>query len=168
MKACRDSQQSAHGALNETWRGGQEAASLLSPSTFTTDKASTMASHNTHKQRTARKFGAVALAGVLVLAGCAPAGRDEACDVIRAFSRSAGFVQNYGQLEVLASRLSDDLYGIALRAGDQELRNDIRHVAGAARDLATVIRGGWGPSTVGGEISILVSNIDAFRGYWYC
>ena len=127
-----------------------------------------MSSRDTQKHRTVRIIGALAIVGILFSAGCAPAGRDEACDVIRAFSRSAGFVQNYGQLEVLASRLSDDLNGIALQAGDQELRNDIRHVAGAARDLATVIQRGQKSSTVGGEISILVSTIDAFRVYWYC
>ena len=144
--------------------GGQEAASLLSPSTFTTDKASTMASHNTHKQRTARKFGAMALAGVLVLAGCAPAGRDEACNAVQSFSRNVGTGNiNYVELAVLTSRLSDDLYAAAQQAGNQSLRNSIRYAAGAARDVTTVIRSRRSMDVVDLEINILIHALDDLR-----
>lgn len=89
-----------------------------------------MFSQNTHKRQKADRIGALMLAGILVLAGCAPEGRDEACGAMRSFSRSVESVQNNAQLGILASRLSEDLYGIARQAGNRAAQ---RHPMGCRR-----------------------------------
>ena len=127
-----------------------------------------MSSQHAHKRRKAQRIGALTLAGILVLAGCAPAGRDEACDAMRSFSRSVESVQNYAQLEILASRLSEDLYEIARQAGNRELRNDIGTVAVRAQSLAMTIQAGRGPSTMSGEINGLADRISEVQRWYYC
>ena len=123
-----------------------------------------MRSHATRKQRIVHRIGALALSGMLVLAGCAPAGRDQACDAVRIFSRSVGSANiNYVELATLTSRLSDDLYAAAQQANNQVLRSDIRYAAGAARDVTTVIRNRQSRTVIEFEIDILVDALNELR-----
>lgn len=153
------------GALHETWaRGKRKATSPMHSSKFTSDRPSKVRSHNTRMQRTIHRIGAVALAGILVLAGCAPAGRDQACDAVRIFSRSVGSANiNYVELATLTSRLSDDLYAAAQQANNQVLRSDIRYAAGAARDVTTVIRNRQSRTVIEIQIDIFVDALNDLR-----
>lgn len=123
-----------------------------------------MSSKRTNKQQQAQRLGALAAAGVLLLPGCAPAGRAEACDAVQAFSRNVGSSNvNYVDLAVLASRLSDELYAAAQQAGNQSLRGSIRHAAGAARDVTTVVRSRQSMDVIDFEIDILIDAINDLR-----
>lgn len=111
---------------------------------------------------------AVTLVAVLalLLSGCAPAGRAEACDAIRVFSRGVGSGNiSYVELAGLTARLSDDLYAAARMAGNASLRGDIRYAAGAARDVTTVIRSRQSMSVISFEIDTLGYAIDQLRIY---
>jgi PBP1b-binding outer membrane lipoprotein LpoB len=118
----------------------------------------------TRKQRVIASI----LATVLLLTGCAPSGRAEACDAVRAFSRNVGSTNiNYVELAVFTSRLSDDLYAAAQQASNQRLRSDIRYAAGAARDVTTVIRNRASRDVIEFEIDILIDALDQVR-YAHC
>lgn len=66
----------------------------------------------------------------------------------------------YADLAVLASRLSADLYATAGQAGGAAAEGRITYAAGAAQDLSTVIRGGWGRDTIEIEMDILADALE--------
>ncbi len=115
-------------------------------------------------QPVARRAVTLVIVLALLLPGCAPAGRSEACDAIRVFSRNVGSANmNYAELSVLTARLSDDLYAAARLTNNQTLRADIRYAAGAAQDVTTVIRNRASRDVMNFEIDILIDALDQVR-----
>lgn len=109
----------------------------------------------------ARKFSSTALAAILMIVGCAPPARPAACGMIESFSQEVGSSgTTYADLAVLASMLSADLYATAGQAGRAASEDQIRYAAGAAQDLSTVIRGGWGQDTIQLEMDILADALQ--------
>ena len=122
-----------------------------------------MRSHNTRMQRTVHRIGAVALAGNLVLAGCAPAGRAEACSAVDSFSRYLRPGINNLELAFIASRLSEDLFAIAPHVRNESLGWRIRHTAISAEELTASIESGQSVDDIVLEIETLMLSIDTLR-----
>ena len=81
--------------------------------------------------------------------------------MIESFSQEVGSSgTTYADLAVLASMLSTDLYATAGQAGRAASEDQIRYAAGAAQDLSTVIRGGWGQDSIQFEMDILADALQ--------